>query len=120
MRTVFWLGGTIAGGLMFLGIQAWEHTHLSHAGITLASSSYEFTEGVVSNVNDLFGSTFYVVTGFHGMHVTAGVIYLICIFVRSAQGAYSRDHNSPVEIVGLYWHFVDLIWILVFTFVYLI
>ena len=121
-RTVFWLSMTILGGLMFLGIQAYEYTHLSHAGITLATSSYEFTPGVVSNVNDLFGSTFYVVTGFHGMHVTAGVIYLICILIGTLKGKYTKGGNSasPVELVGLFWHFVDLVWILVFTFIYLL
>src|SRR6266705_2648904 len=68
----------------------------------------------------LGGATFYILTGFHGCHVLSGVIYLFCIFVRALQGAYSAENNSSVEIVGLYWHFVDLIWILVFTFVYLI
>ncbi len=103
---LLWLAGTIVGGSIFLGIQAYEWTHLIHAGVTLESS--------------MIGATFFVLTGFHGCHVLSGVIYLLCIFVRSAQGAYTREHNSPVEIVGLYWHFVDLIWILVFTFVYLI
>jgi heme/copper-type cytochrome/quinol oxidase subunit 3 len=98
--------GTILGGSIFLGVQAYEWTHLIHAGLTIQTS--------------LFGATFYVLTGFHGLHVLSGVIYLLCIFIKAARGGYDRDHNSPVEIVGLYWHFVDLIWILVFTFVYLI
>jgi heme/copper-type cytochrome/quinol oxidase subunit 3 len=71
-------------------------------------------------VNTLFGATFYILTGFHGCHVLSGVIYLLCILIRAIQGAYTPDRHSSVEIVGLYWHFVDLIWILVFTFVYLI
>ena len=121
-RTVFWLSMTILGGLSFLGIQAYEYTHLSHAGITLATSSFEFTEGVVTDVNDLFGSTFYVVTGFHGLHVTAGVIYLICILIGTLKGNCTKGgmSYSPVELVGLFWHFVDLVWILVFTFIYLL
>jgi cytochrome c oxidase subunit 3 len=105
-RFLAWLLGTIAGGATFLGIQAWEWTHLIVHGLTVQTS--------------LFGATFFILTGFHGMHVLSGVIYLLCLFVKGARGGYTRDHNSPVEIAGLYWHFVDLIWILVFTFVYLI
>ena len=101
-----WLGGTILGGLTFLGIQAYEWTHLIEHGLSIRTS--------------LFGATFFILTGFHGCHVASGVIYLSCIAARGAQGAYTAARNSPVEIAGLYWHFVDLIWILVFTFVYLI
>ncbi len=104
---VLFLLGTIAGGCAFLGIQAYEWTHLIvHEGLTIQKS--------------LFGATFFILTGFHGCHVLSGVIYLSCIAIKGARGGYTKEHNSPVEIVGLYWHFVDLIWILVFTFVYLI
>ncbi len=104
---VSWLLATILGGATFLGIQAYEWTHLIvHDGLTIQSS--------------LFGATFFILTGFHGCHVFSGVAYLGCIAFKSARGGYTREHNSPVEIAGLYWHFVDLIWILVFTFVYLI
>ena len=121
-KLTFWLGLTILGGLSFLGIQAYEYTHLVHAGIGFAQSSFEFTPGVVTDVNNLFGSTFYAVTGFHGAHVTAGVIYLICIWLGARKGKYTRGgiSYSPVELVGLFWHFVDLVWILVFTFIYLL
>ena len=73
-------------------------------------------------INDLVGGTFYVVTGFHGKHGTAGVIYLTCILVGTLKGKYTKGGitSSPVELVGLFWHFVDLVWILVFTFIYLI
>ena len=103
---VLWMLGTIVGGSIFLGIQVYEWTHLVHEGLTIQTS--------------LFGATFYILTGFHGCHVLSGVIYLSCILIKGARGGYTREQNSPVEIVGLYWHFVDLIWILVFTFVYLI
>ncbi len=104
---LLWLVGTIIGGSTFLGIQAFEWTHqIVHEGLTIQSS--------------LFGATFFILTGFHGCHVLSGVIYLSCIFLKGARGGYTAEHNSPVEIAGLYWHFVDLIWILVFTFVYLI
>jgi heme/copper-type cytochrome/quinol oxidase subunit 3 len=76
--------------------------------------------GEVLTGASLFSTTFFIITGFHGMHVTGGVIYLLCILLRGMSGAYSSSNYSPVEIAGLYWHFVDLVWIMVFTFVYLI
>lgn len=115
--TVRWLLLTILGGATFLGIQAYEYTHLVHAGIGFTQSTWQGQP-----VNSLFGSTFYVVTGFHGLHVTAGVIYLICILAGTLKGKYTQGglSYSPVELVGLFWHFVDLVWILVFTFIYLL
>ncbi|MDZ7267301.1 MAG: cytochrome c oxidase subunit 3 [candidate division KSB1 bacterium] len=103
---------TILGGLTFLGLQAYEWTHLITAQqVTFTSNPYG---------NYLFGTTFFVITGFHGAHVTGGVIYLSLILLNSLRGRYSAEHYSTVENAGLYWHFVDLVWILVFTFVYLI
>jgi heme/copper-type cytochrome/quinol oxidase subunit 3 len=116
--TVFWLLLTIVGGLAFLGVQAYEYTHLvTHAGVGFTQGSFQGQP-----LNPLFGSTFYVVTGFHGAHVTAGVIYLTCILFGAMRGKYTRGGltYSPVELVGLFWHFVDLVWILVFTFIYLL
>lgn len=99
--------GTIAGGAIFLGVQAYEWTHLiHHSGLTLKK--------------DLFSATFFAITGFHGFHVFCGVIYLLVIFWQSCRGIYTAENNERVEIAGLYWHFVDLVWILVFTFVYLV
>ena len=98
---------TILGGVCFLALQAYEWNKLNfHEGQSIA--------------RDNFGATFFILTGFHGCHVFAGVVYLTCILVRALQGAYSAEHHNSVEIVALYWHFVDLIWILVFTFVYLL
>ncbi len=110
-KFVRFLSLTILGGVIFLGLQAYEWTHLIHRGLTLTGNPWGAS---------LFGSTFFVATGFHGMHVTAGVIYLLCILVQGLRGKYGPDNATPVEIVGLYWHFVDLVWILVFTFVYLL
>ncbi len=98
---------TICGGLLFLGLQAHEWTNLIvHEGQSITKNN--------------FGATFFILTGFHGCHVFSGVVYLSCILVRALQGAYTAHDSNSVEIVALYWHFVDLIWILVFTFVYLI
>jgi cytochrome c oxidase subunit 3 len=102
------LGLTILGGAVFLGCQAYEWTHL--LGHRLPELGIAFT-------NNLFATTFFVLTGFHGMHVTGGVIYNSCVLAAVNRGRYQAKH---VEIAGLYWHFVDLVWILIFTFVYLL
>lgn len=102
---------TALSGLIFLGLQAYEWTHLIQHGLTLTSNPYG---------SYLFGTTFFLITGFHGAHVTVGVIYLTIIALRGMKGKYSAENANGVEIAGLYWHFVDLVWILVFTFVYLI
>ena len=106
------IGLTILGGVIFLGCQAYEWNKLIfHEGLGFTSNPYGAS---------LFGTTFFIITGFHGMHVTGGVIYLLCILLRGLSGVYASDNYTPVEILGLYWHFVDLVWIMVFTFVYLL
>ncbi|HWO43871.1 MAG TPA: cytochrome c oxidase subunit 3 [Candidatus Eisenbacteria bacterium] len=102
------MGLTILGGLIFLGLQAYEWTHLITE--TLPHHNLSFS-------THLFATTFFVLTGFHGMHVTGGVIYNTCVLAAVLRGRYGPKH---VEIAGLYWHFVDLVWILIFTFVYLL
>jgi heme/copper-type cytochrome/quinol oxidase subunit 3 len=98
-----WIAATAIGGATFLGCQAYEWTHLIHGGLSTAT---------------LFGATFFVLTGFHGAHVTSGVIYLLTILALASR--FDAENNNGVEILGLYWHFVDLVWILIFTFVYLL
>lgn len=130
-----WLGLTILGGVIFLGIQAYEYTHLVHNGVKFNSFSYvEKTDShgsgnlhsdAHSDANrkegiSQFGSTFFVVTGFHGMHVFSGVVYLLIILFLASRGRYDDGNMNEVEIAGLFWHFVDLVWILVFTFIYLL
>ena len=102
---------TILGGLMFLGMQAYEWTHLIHRDLTLTGNPFGAA---------LFGTTFFIITGFHGAHVTGGVIYLSCYLVRALLGRVTQANDNAIEIAALYWHFVDLVWILVFTFVYLL
>lgn len=111
MRTFLLL--TALGGAIFLGLQAYEWTHL----ITGEHKVYFTT---FAGQKSLFGATFFAITGFHGAHVTGGVIYLLIVVMNGLRGKYSAENYNGVEIVGLYWHFVDLIWILVFTFIYLI
>ncbi|MBP9674517.1 MAG: cytochrome c oxidase subunit 3 [Bacteriovoracaceae bacterium] len=106
-----WLLFTIIGGSLFLAIQFYEYTHLVEHGIKFAS----FGHGT-----SLFSSTFYIITGFHGLHVLSGVIYLICMYRLGVKGHFDHGNDNMLEIAGLFWHFVDLVWILVFTFIYLL
>ena len=106
-----YLGFTILGGVIFLSLQAYEWNHLIHEGLGFSENPWG---------SSLFGSTFYSITGFHGMHVTGGVIYLSIVLINAQMGKFSSENYNLVELVGLYWHFVDLVWILVFTLVYLI
>ncbi|CAN5650308.1 cytochrome o ubiquinol oxidase subunit III [soil metagenome] len=89
----------------------------------IAGQVYEFTafvrEGLGFTTN-LFGSAFFTLTGFHGVHVTVGIIMLMSLFVMSLRGRLPSERAETVEIVGLYWHFVDVVWILIFTVVYLV
>ena len=121
-----WMLWTILGGMTFLGCQAWEWTHMIHGtehGIKLADGSMFYGANLVMNEYGppLFADLFFFITGFHGLHVTSGVLLNILIFYNVAVGLYERrGHYEMVEKVGLYWHFVDLVWVFVFTFFYLI
>lgn len=109
-----WLLATILIGASFVGVQAVEYTALLGEGFGPALDLYTAEGG------PLYGATFYAMTGFHGAHVTIGVLCLIFVYVRSLRGAYTADNLEGVEVIGLYWHFVDLVWIFLFTIVYLI
>ena len=101
-----WLLMTAALGITFLGFQAYEFTSFVHEGLTIRTN--------------LFGSSFFTLTGFHGAHVTAGVIWLLTLFaIDRKRGLGPRDEVN-VDIAALYWHFVDVVWIAIFTLVYLI
>jgi len=101
-----WLFGTALCGLIFLGFQAFEFSSFVHEGLTLQQN--------------LFGSTFFVLTGFHGGHVTVGVIWLLALTILSVRRRLATTDAIKVEIAGLYWHFVDVVWIAIFTLIYLI
>ncbi len=104
---------TILGGAIFLGLQYYEWSEfILHKNIGFGSNPYGAP---------LFGTTFYIITGFHGMHVTGGVIYLLIMLIKGWNGLYLGEGQANyIEVLGLYWHFVDLVWIMVFTFVYLL
>ncbi|HXF95621.1 MAG TPA: cytochrome c oxidase subunit 3 [Gemmatimonadales bacterium] len=99
-----WLFGTAFLGLVFLGGQVYEFSSFVHEGLKIDTN--------------LFGATFYVLTGTHGAHVTVGVIWLLTHWVQTLRGKMPTP--MTVEITGLYWHFVDVVWIVIFTLVYLI
>lgn len=110
-KTVALLLATAALGASFVGMQAFEWTKLIMEGVR----PWENPWGAAQ-----FGSAFFMITGFHGMHVSAGVIYLLVVANRVRSGFYERRGNyETVEIAGLYWHFVDLVWVFIFAFFYL-
>ncbi|MCY4655586.1 MAG: cytochrome c oxidase subunit 3 [Gammaproteobacteria bacterium] len=109
---VFWLMlATALLGLSFVGMQAFEWSKLISEGIYAWENQMEAAPQ--------FGSIFFMVTGFHGLHVSAGVAYLAIIAFRVRMGKYDKKGYDIVEITGLYWHFVDLVWVFIFAFFYL-
>ena len=105
-RMRVWLLATALLGMTFIGGQVYEFTTFSKEGLTLSTN--------------LFGTTFFVLTGFHGAHVTVGILMLLTLFGLSLRARLGPRSAETVELVGLYWHFVDIVWIVIFTVVYLI
>lgn len=100
-----WVFLTALFGLIFLGFQSFEFTEFYHKGLTLQKN--------------LFGSTFFSMTGTHGLHVALGVLWLISWWIYSFFGDM-KDKATDIEVTGLYWHFVDIVWIVIFTVIYLV
>src|SRR5687767_14155542 len=116
---VKWLAWTIVGGFTFLGCQAWEWTHLYHHGAWWGMNPFPNADGTQATTN--FSNFFFTITGFHGFHVFSGVIINIIILIMAWNGTFDRrGHYLMVEKAGLYWHFVDLVWVFVFLCFYLI
>jgi heme/copper-type cytochrome/quinol oxidase subunit 3 len=105
-RMRLWLLATALLGLTFVGGQVYEFTVFYDEGLSLTTN--------------LFGTTFFVLTGFHGAHVAIGILMLLSVFSLSFSGKITQKDSMTVELVGLYWHFVDIVWIVIFTVVYLI
>ena len=116
-KLVLFLLATVLIGSVFVGIQFVEYRKLMFADAHPIGIS---RDGHFRPDSSLFGSCFFTMTGFHGAHVTGGVILLTCILIQAIRGKYTPTNHSSVELAGLYWHFVDLVWILLFTVVYLI
>lgn len=130
-----WMLWTILGGLTFLSCQAWEWTHFIVGTDTPTLKDVFNTQTGVMEKVQIFGANlkvnqygppdfadfFFFITGFHGFHVFSGVVLNFLIFYNTSVGVYERrGHYEMVEKVGLYWHFVDLVWVFVFTFFYLV
>ncbi len=105
-RLRLWLIVTVVMGASFVGVQAYEYSELVGHGFVPSGG--------------LFPSTFYTMTGFHGFHVSVGVICMSFVTWKAFRGKYTAQDYRGVEVIGLYWHFVDLVWIILFTIVYLI
>jgi heme/copper-type cytochrome/quinol oxidase subunit 3 len=105
-RMRVWLLATALLGMTFVGGQVYEFTTFMHEGLKLSTN--------------LFGTTFYVLTGFHGTHVGVGILMLLTLVALSFTGRITQRNSMAVELIGLYWHFVDIVWIVIFTVVYLI
>ena len=101
-----WLLATAALGTAFLGGQAYEFTKLAQEGLTLTSG--------------VFGMSFLTLTGFHGTHVFLGVVWLLSCLSRTLRGGFNAGNFMGLEMVGLYWHFVDIVWVVIFTLIYLL
>ena len=104
-KTILWLALTITCGLFFIGMQVYEFSHFVHKGLTMQGN--------------LFGASFYTLTGFHGTHVTIGVVWLLTVFIELLRGKLPPAKALNLEIAALYWHFVDVVWIVIFPVVYL-
>jgi heme/copper-type cytochrome/quinol oxidase subunit 3 len=102
---LLWLGLTIMCGLFFAGMQVYEFNHFVHKGLTIKTN--------------LFGASFYTLTGFHGTHVTLGVIWLATVWIEAFRGKLPAEKALNLEMAALYWHFVDVVWIVIFPVVYL-
>jgi heme/copper-type cytochrome/quinol oxidase subunit 3 len=100
------LAATVVLGTIFVSIQAIEWRVLLNEGTTPST--------------DLFGATFFTLTGFHGLHVLIGVLVLVFVLYRALRRRYTQANHEGVELMGLYWHFVDVVWIFLFTIIYLI
>jgi len=106
-KGLFWLGVTVLLGATFLVIQGFEWTHLHH-------------EGLWFNKGGAYGSSFFLLTGFHGAHVAIGVLMILIAFLRQLGGAYTRQNHTYLILAGMYWHFVDVVWVFLYSVLYLI
>ena len=103
---VGWLVATAVLGAIFIGFQVVEFNAFKNEGLTLGGN--------------LFGATFFTLTGFHGAHVTLGIIWLVAMAIVANKGRVGPNSALDIELLGLYWHFVDIVWIVIFTLLYLI
>ena len=118
-KVMFYMFLTILGGLAFLSCQAWEWTHLHGEGAWWGRNPFRNSNGSIASTN--FSNFFFTITGFHGFHVFSGVIINIVMLIMTKNNVFEKKgHYLMIEKAGLYWHFVDLVWVFVFLCFYLI
>ncbi len=105
-KATLWILGVVFLGVIFMGFQFYEFNHFAHLGLTPRTN--------------IFGTTFFILTGLHGGHVTIGILWMAFLAYGSHKGTLRSDNAIDLEIAGLYWHFVDIVWIIIFTVIYLI
>ena len=106
-KGIFWLFVTVLLGTLFLCIQAYEWYHLHH-------------EGLWFNKGGVYGASFFVLTGFHGLHVLVGVLMIAWALIRQLGGAYTAQSHTYLILAGMYWHFVDVVWLFLYSVLYLV
>mgnify|MGYP000482024995 CR=1 FL=1 len=109
---------TLVLGTVFLGVKCYEYMHKWHENL-IPGEHFHFPE-LVGHGPELFFSFYFMMTGLHAVHMIIGEVALIIFIVRAHRGRYSVQYSTPIEIMGLYWHFVDLVWIFLFPFLYLV
>ena len=118
-KVTFYMILTVIGGLMFLSCQAWEWWHLHSEGAWWGQNPFPNSDGSRATTN--FTNYFFTITGFHGFHVFSGVVINSIMLIKNLRGDFEkRGHYLMIEKAGLYWHFVDLVWVFVFTCFYLL
>jgi cytochrome c oxidase subunit 3 len=117
-RIIFFLLMTLLLGAVFLGIKTVEYSHKWHEHL-IPNDGFRFDSPLEDQIR-IFFSFYFVMTGMHALHMIIGIAVIIYLIVKAAQGRYTSEYSTPIEIFGLYWHFVDIVWIFLFPLLYLI
>jgi cytochrome c oxidase subunit 3 len=110
---------TLVLGSVFLGIKFTEYYH-KYVEHLIPGASFQYEEAALSRPAEIFFSFYFAMTGMHALHMVIGVGLLTTLIILGARGRFSAEYNTPVELVGLYWHFVDIVWIFLFPLLYLV
>ncbi len=116
--TMWFLAGTVLLACVFMVIKYFEYSHKIHLG--QLPGKWYFFEGIAGTNPHIFFSAYFLMTGLHGFHVLGGIGVITWLFIKTARGSFSPEYYTPIEMTGLYWHLVDLIWIFLFPLFYLI
>lgn len=117
--TALFLIGTILLGSIFLGIKVVEYSHKFHENL-VPGANFEYPSSAQPGQVELFYSFYFVMTGLHALHMVVGIGILLVLTIMAWRGKFSSDYYAPVEMTGLYWHFVDIVWIFLFPLLYLV